>query len=637
MCGIAGVYYCDWDRQAEAPAVKRMLDVIPHRGPDGEGIYTDRNVGLGHRRLSIIDLSENASQPMCNEDGSIWIVFNGEFFNFQDYTDELRQKGHVLRSRSDTEYVLHLYEEYGTDVVQKMNGMFSFVIWDSRKRRLFGARDRLGVKPFHYYLDENAFLFASEIKSILAFGDIDTSIDEQALSDYFTFMSIPAPKTIFSGIRKLEPGHSFVIERGQMVIRKYWDLEYSVEPKPDAWYLERFEELLLDATRLRLISDVPLGAFLSGGVDSSAVVAMMNKAGAETIKTFSIAFKGQGDFDESPLARRVANQYNTLHTEFDLTADFLDVLPKLIWHYDEPFAVSSGFALYYLSKLTREHVTVALSGDGGDELFAGYPFRYSHDERYNKLARIPMPLRKATAHLSSLAACSGDSKAAVFSRKLRDYSAMASLPNDEAFLKEFSYFDNRLKSIFFSKDFYQKLGDYDSNEVYYQYYGGNVKGSMLFKRQLGDIKTSLADEMLKKVDSMTMAVSLEARTPFLDYRMAEFSASVPDHLKIRGREGKWLVKKVMEKYLPADLLYRKKHGFNVPFGEWARNQLSDYLQDMLSEKRIREAGIFEPKQVQKMLNDHQKGLHNYGSQIYIMLVYELWRTEVLNKLPARGQ
>lgn len=625
MCGIAGIYYLNRERKVEESQLKKMTDIISHRGPDAEGRYIDGNVGLGHRRLSIIDLSPDGHQPMCNEDKSIWIVFNGEFFNYQDYTEEILRKGHTLNSKSDTEYILHLYEEYGFDVVQKINGMFSFVIWDSNKKIFFAARDRMGVKPFNYYIDNEKFLFGSEIKSLLEHENVNREIDKLALSDYFSFMSIPSPKSIYKHIRKLEAGHYLVIKDSEINIKKYWDLEYNVENKPDSFYFEKFEDLLIDSTRLRLISDVPLGAFLSGGVDSSAVVAMMSKVNASDIKTFSITFKSQGNFDESIYAKQVAEQYKTLHTEFDLSANFIDVLPKLIWHFDEPFAVSSGFALYYLSKMTREHVTVALSGDGGDELFAGYPFRYSHDLRYQKLENIPMFMRKFAFWSSSITALSGDSKIAMMSRKLRDFSRMSSLSSDDAFINDFSYFDKKMKSTIFKSDFYGEVKDYDSNSVYKKYYGADVKGSQLFKRQLGDIKTSLVDEMLKKVDSMTMAVALEARTPFLDYRMAEFSATLPDHLKIRGREGKYIVKKTMEKYLSNDILYRKKHGFNVPFSEWAKKELKDYLNEILSEKNIKEGNIFDYKQVRRMLDFHQSGKFNFGNQIYLLLVFELWR------------
>lgn len=625
MCGIAGIFYLDSEMQVDKMRLKQMTDIIAHRGPDAEGQFIKRNVGLGHRRLSIIDLSEDGHQPMCNEDGSVWIVFNGEFFNYLDFKDEIIQKGHTLKSKSDTEYIIHLYEEYGFDVVNKINGMFSFVIYDFNKDILFAARDRLGVKPFNYLLDDDKFLFGSEIKSILAYGGINRQIDKTAVSDYFSFMSIPAPKSIYQNIRKLEPGHTLIIQNKVVKINKYWDLNYNVENKPDSYYYEKFIELFEDSTKLRLISDVPLGAFLSGGVDSSAVVAMMAKAKSLDIKTFSITFKEQKQFDESKYARQVAEQYQTLHTEFNLSSNFIDVLPKLIWHFDEPFAVSSAFALYYLSKLTREHVTVALSGDGGDELFAGYPFRYSHDQRYDTLEKIPMPLRKFLVWGTSTMAMAGDSKLAAFTRKFRDFSAMAALPRDEAFMKDFSYFDAKAKASLFKSDFYQEIRNYDSNDVFKKYYQSNVRGSQLFKRQLGDIKTTLPDEMLKKVDSMTMAVALEARTPFLDYRMVEFSASVPDHLKLNNRNGKAIVKKSMEKYLSHDILYRKKHGFNVPFGEWAKNELYDYLVEVFSKQEMQYSEIFDYKKIQQLLKWHRSGKHNFSNQIYLLLVFELWR------------
>jgi asparagine synthase (glutamine-hydrolysing) len=418
MCGITGIYYFDNKRTVEINQLKKMTDIISHRGPDDEGHYIDGNVGLGHRRLSIIDLSSDGHQPMCNEDGTIWIIFNGEFYNYLNYKNEIISKGHKLKSRSDTEYILHMYEEYGFEMVHKINGMFAFVIWDSKKQILFAARDRMGVKPFHYYIDNEKFLWGSEIKSILEHENTDKSIDFQALSDYFSFMSIPAPKTIYKKIRKLLPGHRLIIENGKVSVEKYWDLYYNNETiKPDDYYIEKFETLFSEAVNLRLISDVPLGAFLSGGVDSSAVVAMMAKNNVKEIKTFSISFKDLDKYDESLYAKQVAEQYNTFHTEFNLSGKHIDILPKLAWHFDEPFAVSSAFAVYFLSKMTREYVTVALSGDGADELFAGYPFRYSHDLRFDKIEKIPIALRKMLLWGFSIAALKGNNPFAEKTRK----------------------------------------------------------------------------------------------------------------------------------------------------------------------------------------------------------------------------
>jgi asparagine synthase (glutamine-hydrolysing) len=629
MCGITGIYYFDNKRTVEINQLKKMTDIISHRGPDDEGHYIDGNVGLGHRRLSIIDLSSDGHQPMCNEDGTIWIIFNGEFYNYLNYKNEIISKGHKLKSRSDTEYILHMYEEYGFEMVHKINGMFAFVIWDSKKQILFAARDRMGVKPFHYYIDNEKFLWGSEIKSILEHENTDKSIDFQALSDYFSFMSIPAPKTIYKKIRKLLPGHRLIIENGKVSVEKYWDLYYNNETiKPDDYYIEKFETLFSEAVNLRLISDVPLGAFLSGGVDSSAVVAMMAKNNVKEIKTFSISFKDLDKYDESLYAKQVAEQYNTFHTEFNLSGKHIDILPKLAWHFDEPFAVSSAFAVYFLSKMTREYVTVALSGDGADELFAGYPFRYSHDLRFDKIEKIPIALRKMLLWGFSIAALKGNNPFAEKTRKARDYFKMAIKDRNSAFIDNFSYFDNNLKSLLFNENIWPEIKNYDSYDIYRDYYSSKVNGSRLFKRQLGDIKISLPDEMLKKVDNISMAVSIESRTPFLDYRLAEFSCQLPDHLKISGMNGKVIVKKSMEKYLGNNILYRKKHGFNVPFGEWIRNDLKDFIYNTLSDCNINKSGLLNYKFVNKILAEHQSRKYDYSNHIYMLLMFELWRKNV---------
>ena len=631
MCGITGIYYFDQQQNVDFSQLRKMTDIINHRGPDDEGHYIDKNVGLGHRRLSIIDLSPDGHQPMCNEDKSIWIIFNGEFYNYQDYKYEIISRGHHIYSRSDTEYLLHLYEDYGFDMVHKINGMFAFVIWDSKKQILFAARDRLGVKPFHYYVDDEKFLWGSEIKSILQHEKVDKTIDFLALSDYFSFMSIPAPKTIYKKIRKLEPGHRLVIEKNEIKIEKYWDLTENIKNnKDDKYFFEEFESLFSNAVNLRMISDVPLGAFLSGGVDSSAVVAMMAKNGVNDIKTFSIIFKDLEKFDESIYAKQVSEQYHTQHIEFNLSGKHIDILPKLIWHFDEPFAVSSAFAVYFLSKMTKEYVTVALSGDGGDELFAGYPYRYSHDIRYNKIEKLPLFLRKFLLWSSSFTILSGNSTLSEKTRKAHEYFKTSVKNRDDAFIDNFSYFNSTLKAHLFNENVWSEFSNYDSNLVYKKYYSDNISGNRLFKRQLGDIKTSLPDEMLKKVDNMSMAASLEARTPFLDYRLAEFSSQIPDYLKIKGLNGKVIVKKTMEKYLNHDILYRKKHGFNVPFGEWIKKDLKDYLDDILCEKNINESGLFNYQYIKKLIELHRKGLHNFSNQIYMILVFEIWRKTFKN-------
>ncbi len=374
-----------------------------------------------------------------------------------------------------------------------------------------------------------------------------------------------------------------------------------------------------------MISDVPLGAFLSGGVDSSAVVAMMAKNQVKDIKTFSISFKEWEKYDESTYAKEVANQYNTFHTEFNLSGKHIDILPKLAWHFDEPFAVSSAFAIYFLSKMTKEYVTVALSGDGADELFAGYPYRYNHDLRFDNIEKLPLIIRKMLLWGLSATAFKGNSYFAEKTRKARDYFKIANKKRDDAFIENFSYFDTNLKALLLNEDIWSEISDYESNDVFKKYYSSENKGSRLFKRQLGDIKVSLPDEMLKKVDNMSMAVGIESRSPFLDYRLAEFSSQLPDHLKIQRMNGKVIVKKSMEKYLSKNILYRKKHGFNVPFGEWVRTDLKEYINETLSESNIKKSGFFNYNFVNKLLTEHHSRKYDYSNHIYMLLMFELWK------------
>jgi asparagine synthase (glutamine-hydrolysing) len=618
MCGIAGIYYYATSELVDVDLLRQMSQCIAHRGPDDHGIYLKDHIGLAHRRLSIIDLSPSGHQPLSNQDETIWITYNGECYNYKDFFPILKSKGYQFKSDSDTEVILHLYQEYGLDFLDKLDGMFAFAIWDSKLDRLILARDRIGIKPLYYYFDSKRLLFASELKALLADPTIPRELNYAALGDYFKYMSIPDPGCIFRGINKLLPGYFIIVENGFVRTQQYWDLadaspdkEINIKKASDD-FIHHFDR----AVASHMIADVPVGAFLSGGVDSSTVVAIASQKGKnqQPIETFSITFKGLGDFDESNFAINVAQKFGTNHHEFDLTPDLIRALPKIVWHADEPFAISSGFALYFLSELTSQYTKVVLSGDGGDEVFAGYPWRHWTEPR--------LPAKLVTPIISFFDFV-GLHNLPGFQR-VQKILLRSNLTPADVYEQTLWNFSPPSLSSLLTKDACETINETKQASAIHQYYEHWDNASSLSRKLYTDLKTTLVSEMLTKVDRMTMAFGLEARVPFLDHHLVEWAFHLPDLYKLHGVNGKYIVKKALENYLPRKILYRRKHGFNVPLRIWIRDQLKEMMQDVLSSRRFNDRGLFRPEVVQQILKNHFVEEKDYSDQIFSLIALELW-------------
>lgn len=620
MCGIAGIYNVKSQEKVNRSVLKAMTDSIIHRGPDEEGFYVSGPVGLGHRRLSIIDL-ESGQQPLANEDQTIWVAFNGEIYNFKELKHELVYKGYHFKTKTDTEVIAHLYEEKGEECFQYLRGMFAIAIWDQRKKKLILARDRIGKKPLFYLYDGSKVVFASEMKAILAVPGIPKEINLEAVSDYFSFLYVPAPKSIFKSIKKVLPGHYVVFSEHGERDEEYWDLNFSnlVERSEEDW-CERILEALEEAIRLRLISDVPLGAFLSGGIDSSAVVTLMTKLMGNSVITNSIGFQ-EKEFDELDYARKVASMNEAQHHEQIVSPDAVGIIEKLVWHYDEPFADSSAIPTYYVSKVARENVTVALSGDGGDELFGGYR-RYIFDKRENQTRSfLPPNFRKYV--FGTLAALYP--KADWAPRYLRGKATFQNLAcsHIEGYFRSVSALKPELKDELFHKDLLHELRGYHSVNVLKDYYDKLPKVDPLSRIFYVDIKTYLPDDILAKVDRASMAHSLEVRAPLLDHVFMELAATIPSTLKVKGSSGKFILKKALEKILPHEILYRKKMGFGVPLARWFRNDLKDMAQSLIFDSRSEH--YLNSSTVEKIWKEHQGGLRDRSTELWVILMFQLWR------------
>lgn len=624
MCGITGIYYRNGNA-ADSDILKRMTAELAHRGPDEEGFYHKGSIGFGHRRLSIIDLS-TGQQPLSNEDGTIWICFNGEIYNYQSLKKILEEKGHIFRTNSDTETIVHAYEEWGTNAVKKFRGMFAFALWDANKEVLVLARDRLGKKPLYYFVDDNRFVFASEIKAILKHPDIPMDLDMTAFSDYLSLLYIPSPKSIFKAVKKLPAGHIAVIRKESLLIAKYWDLsfhQHAFSNEDDI--MEGLTSKLEEATRIRMISEVPLGAFLSGGVDSSAVVAMMAGVSPDPVVTNSIAFS-VSQYNESKYAKRVSKLFNTNHHEMEVTPDAITIIEKLSWHYDEPFADSSAVPTYYVSKMARDNVTVSLSGDGGDENFAGYR-RYYFDMRENAVRNfVPDLMRSAVFGLLGRLYPKGDYLPQIFRGKAF-ISNVARDPVDAYFFSVSALYENFKKDLF-SPAVQKELKGYDSRDLFYQIYREAPADDHLSKIQYLDIKTYMCEDILTKIDRASMAVSLEVRCPILDHEFMEFAAGIPSNLKLKGKDGKHIFKKALKPYLPDDILYRKKMGFGVPILEWLRNEIKHYAQNLILENPTT-ALYFNKIYLEKIWNEHQRGLRNWSSLLWTIMMFNLWHQKYM--------
>lgn len=619
MCGIAGIFDPSGRPDPERSEIlTRMTRTLVHRGPDDEGYLVEGSVGLGFRRLSIIDLS-SGHQPLSNEDGNVWIAFNGEIYNYLDLKSRLEAKGHVFRTQSDTETIVHAYEEWGTACLDELRGMFAFAIWDRRQQRLFLARDRLGKKPLYYAVVNGTFIFGSEIKALLAFPGLDRSLDLQAVSDYLSLLYIPSPKSIFRQVRKLPAGHYLLAGRQGIQVRRYWDVSFAPgrdTPRP----AERLAELLRESVVARLRSDVPLGAFLSGGLDSSAVVGLMAGALVSPVVTSSIGFPDDA-FNELEYAGQLARHCHTDHHEHMVTPDAMSVLDKLVWHYDEPFGDSSAVPTYYVSKLARTHVTVALSGDGGDENFAGYR-RYYFDVRENKVrALVPGPLRRPFFGLIGALYPKADYLPQIFRGKAF-LSNVARTPWG-AYFHSVSGIHEEDKARLLTRDVQAALAGYETAALFEELYRAADGPDSLSRIQYIDFKTYLPDDILAKVDRASMANSLEVRCPLLDHHVVEYAASLSSRLKLNGMRTKLIFKEAMRGLLPDEIIERKKMGFAVPVGSWLRTDLSELIAEYVL-GTSRRHDLFAVDVVRKWCAEHQSGLRDRTTEMWGLLVFNMW-------------
>ena len=633
MCGIAG-FIDFWDRKrgdsiARGALLKDMCDVIRHRGPDDDGFLLKDGVALGMRRLSIIDLAGGA-QPISGEDGSVTIVFNGEIYNFQELRPELEKRGHVFKTHSDTETIVHAYEEYGPACLNHLRGMFALAIWDDKKREAFIARDRVGKKPLYYTVTPGQTLvFGSEIKSILEHPDVKREMNLEALDAFLTLGYIPDPLSIFQNIHKLPPGHFLTFSNGRVHTEQYWDFKFEpAESRKPEDYLEELRELLNESVRLRLISDVPLGAFLSGGIDSSTVVALMARQMNQPVKTFSIGFH-EDSYNELKYARLTAKKLGTDHHEFFVTPQICDIIDDLIWHFDEPFADPSAIPTFMVSKLARDHVTVALSGDGGDELFAGYT-HYVVQQSRRTVSSLPKALREGVMRPLSYHLPHGAWG--------RNYLHNISLDPIDRYLDSLSYFTHLGRKALYTPEFMNALPSTDGVAQRFRDYGNRVKTSEPLDRFLYiDGKTYLPGDILTKVDRMSMATSLEVRVPLLDHKLIDFVTKVPASLKLAGTKTKYLLKRVARDLIPAEILDRPKQGFGIPLEQWINRQLRDQIRDILNEPRTRQRGHVNYDYVDLILNEHHKGRRDHSQSLWSLLILELWHRRYLDPSPRNSE
>jgi asparagine synthase (glutamine-hydrolysing) len=627
MCGIAG--FVDlWERKARGledreAILGRMCRIIRHRGPDDQGVMVKTGVALGMRRLAIIDLV-SGNQPMSGEDGSATIVFNGEIYNFQELKPKLESRGHTFHTHSDTEAIVHAYEEFGPECLKDLRGMFAFAIWDDKARTLFIARDRAGKKPLYYTTTPNGtFVFGSELKALLEHPDVEREINAEALDAYFTLGYVPDPLSIFRNIHKLPPGHYLTFTNGQVTVKQYWDFEFQPgESRGEDDYLDELRALLDESVRLRLISDVPLGAFLSGGIDSSTVVGLMARHMGQPVKTFSIGFH-EDSYNELKYARLTAEKFGTDHHEFFVTPDICEIVDELVWHFDEPFADSSAIPTYMVSKLARDHVTVVLSGDGGDELFAGYT-RYAVERKRGGFERLPKPLREGLMR--------------PLSQRLphttwgRNYLHNVSLDPISRYLDSVSVFTSLNRRSLYTSDFSQQLGPDGYVGGLFNELVDNVKTDDSLDRLLYlDSKTYLPGDILTKVDRMSMAVSLEVRAPLLDHKLIDFVAGIPSSLKLAGLETKHLLKRAVRDLVPAEILHRPKQGFGVPIQEWINQQLRSRIRDTLSDARTRQRGYVDSRYVDVLLDEHERGRRDHSMGLWALVMLELWHRQFLDE------
>jgi len=621
MCGIAGILNFD-DQLVEQPLLRRMTDIISHRGPDDAGFHVDGQIGLGHRRLSIIDLSNNGHQPMCNEDGSVWITFNGEIYNYKSLNQRLQARGHVFKSNCDTETIVHSYEEFGRDCVQSLRGMFSFALWDKQAKRLFAAVDRLRIKPFYYAIVDDTFLFASEIKSLLATGLVKRDLNHEAIHHYLSLQSIPVPMTIYEDIFTLPGGYYLEICEGKVDVLPYWDIQYNrQEALDEVTYRKGVRDLVWESVEMRMMSDVPLGAFLSGGIDSSTIVAIMSQVSRDPVRTFSIGYDvGGSDYDDTYYANLVSKYYKTEHKQVTVTAaDVLNRLPSFLHHLDQPS--SDAINSFFVSELAAQDVTVVLCGQGGDELFAGYNSFALLDkfmQRDAKWEQLPMFLRKSIAS-SMRVLPSNIPHVQKMDRFLNDYGSFL---NKYARIRMELYEEE--KRHFYSEAFRNRLNGANTIAIYQDYLDRlDPEVAPLNKVSYLDLKTHLGDILMRDVDVMSMAFSLETRVPLVDHVLVEYASNIPTHLKLHQGITKYILIESVRDILPPEVVSRKKLGFNFPFAIWLRNELYPLVDFVLSKEIVEERGIFDYGEIEKLKQRFLTQDITYR-RVWGMVLLELW-------------
>ncbi len=622
MCGIVGIFDLSGKRDIDRALLERMNTTQIHRGPDEGGIHLEPGAGLGHRRLSIIDVS-TGQQPLYNEDSSVAVVFNGEIYNFQELIPELTRAGHRFRTKSDTEVIVHAWEEWGADCVKRFRGMFAFALWDRARETLFLARDRLGVKPLYYaVLPGRVAIFASELKALLAHPGWSRELDPYAVEEYFALGYVPEPRTIYQGAKKLPPAHTLLLRWGQPVPepQAYWDVRFTLDnPIDEEQARKELVERLRESVRLRMISEVPLGAFLSGGVDSSAVVATMASVSSDPVNTCSISFADPA-FDESRYAQLVAERYRTQHFIDRVESDDFDLIAELARVYDEPYADSSALPTYRVCQLARKHVTVALSGDGGDESFGGYRRYRLHMMEERMRSALPLSVRRPAFGLLGQLYPKADWAPRVFRAK----STFQALARDtvEAYFHSMSIVRDDMRRRLFSNTFKTRLGGYSAVEVFRRHAARAGTGDRLALVQYLDLKTYLVDDINTKVDRASMAHSLEVREPLMDHPLVEWLASLPSTLKVRGGEGKYLLKQAMEPHLPHEIMYRPKMGFAVPLVQWFRGPLRQRVRDAVLGARLADTGLFNVTYLKHLVDTHQSGLRDYSTPLWTLLMFD---------------
>jgi asparagine synthase (glutamine-hydrolysing) len=626
MCGICGKVGLDNTARIEPALVERMINRLAHRGPDDTGLYSDPQAALGHTRLSIIDLN-TGKQPISNEDRTLWIVFNGEIYNYRELRSELLQRGHSFSTHTDTEVIVHLYEEYGVECVSRLRGMFAFALWDARSSALFLARDRVGIKPLYYSLNKTGLTFASEIKALLVDPAIAREIDPQVIDRFLTYLFTPGPETLVRGIRKLEPGHWLLLKNGAVTVRQYWDLQFTLQPKNGDFRAatEELTSLIRKTVCDHMISDVPVGVLLSGGVDSTAMLSFAVQETGRKVNTFTVGFEDKHVVDERPYARLAARRYGNQHYEMTITAkDFSDFMPRYVWHMEEPVFEPPAVALYYVTKLAREHVTVLISGEGGDEAFAGYQ-AYRNLVWLERLKAIGRPwnsaarrMLEALGHLPSL-------------EKLKRYSVLMEPALQNYYFggssNPFRHF-NPIKRDLYSEGFAERVDMQASSALTSQMFAKVAGQDRLNQMLYVDTKVWLPDDLLIKADKITMANSVELRVPLLDHKVLEFAASLPPKYKLNGLTTKHILKRAFDGQIPGAILNRKKAGFPVPVQSWLRNEMKEFVWDVLMDKRALERGYFDRTVIQRLLTNASDP--EYSAFAFSLLTLELWHRSFID-------